>query len=296
MTTKTSLLSPVTIHTTAAITFLVVLVRANGAVCSLMYQCGLLFEDHGVCSGIIADSLALKSAIYERRALVQPLPSALQFATRARGTRFFSDLVVTSAFRPHTSKFSLQVLDLTHVWSHSDSNVSEHDDILALTAAIYVFIKLNLSPQQRYPRTLPELLTAFAELLTRQQPDDVPVLHDTSTIRLTQQQQRQILHFILNLSLLCQSNCRDSRPELPLQFSFSSQSDWCHSLVYVCSVVGITEFYCRAMNLCQRVTDQPLVSPICSCLLCSSPHHFTLLLPHVHCSCPVLWPVIAVAR
>ena len=55
------------------------------------------------------------------------------------------------------------------------------DDILALAAALYMFIKLNPLPQQRYPRTLPDLLTAGAELLTRHQPDDLPVLHNTRT-------------------------------------------------------------------------------------------------------------------
>ena len=149
------------------------------AACSLMYQCGLeletLFEDHSVCS------LSLDPAIYERRALVQPHLFALQFTNRQRGARFLSDLVVTFALLPHTSEFSLQLLDLTRVYS--DSDVIDLDDILALIAAVYVFIKLNLSPQQRYPRTLPELLAAVAELLTRQQPDDVPVLHKTSTIQ-----------------------------------------------------------------------------------------------------------------
>ena len=94
-----------------------------------------------------------------------------------------TDLVVTFALPPHTSEFSLQVLDLKHVWSHRDSDVIELDDILALIAAVYVFIKLNISPQQRYPRTLPELLAAVAELLISQQPDDVPVLHNASTIQ-----------------------------------------------------------------------------------------------------------------
>ena len=41
------------------------------------------------------------------------------------------------------------------------------DENLALASAVHVFIKLNPLPQQRYPRSLPELLTAVAELLTR---------------------------------------------------------------------------------------------------------------------------------
>ena len=46
-----------------------------------------------------------------------------------------------------------------------------------------MFIKLHLSLQQRYPRTLPELLTAVAAPLTRQQPDDAPVLHNACAIQ-----------------------------------------------------------------------------------------------------------------
>ena len=38
-------------------------------------------------------------------------------------------------------------------------------------------------PQQRYPRTLPELLTAVAELLTRHQPHDVPGLRIARTVQ-----------------------------------------------------------------------------------------------------------------
>ena len=44
-----------------------------GAACSLMYQHVLeheaLFEDHGVCSGVITGSLALERVVDERRAL-----------------------------------------------------------------------------------------------------------------------------------------------------------------------------------------------------------------------------------
>ena len=44
-------------------------------------------------------------------------------------------------------------------------------------------IKLHLSPQQKYPRSLPELLTAFAALHVRRQRDDVPVLRSASTVQ-----------------------------------------------------------------------------------------------------------------
>ena len=37
-----------------------------------------LFENHGVCSGVITDSLAIEVVLYEQRAFAQPPPSALQ--------------------------------------------------------------------------------------------------------------------------------------------------------------------------------------------------------------------------
>ena len=56
-----------------------------------------------------------------------------------------SDLVVAHALPPHTSAFALEILDLTHLWSGSDSDVIEPDDILALAADVHVFIKLHLT-------------------------------------------------------------------------------------------------------------------------------------------------------
>ena len=138
-----------------------------GLVLSLMFQGDLelesVFEHHGVCSEIITDSL--ERAIYEWCALVQPHPSALQLANKRKSSRLLSDLV--AVFPPHTSGFALQVLDLTHSWSDRNADVIDLNNILALTAAVYMFTELNPSlPQQRYTRTLPELLTAVAELLT----------------------------------------------------------------------------------------------------------------------------------
>ena len=89
-----------------------------------------------------------------------------------RAHHFLSDLVAACVF-PLTLRF----------WSGSDSDVIAPDDILALDAAFYMFIQLHLSPQQWYPRTLPELLAAVAALLTRQQPGDVPALHNAYTIQ-----------------------------------------------------------------------------------------------------------------
>ena len=64
-----------------------------------------------------------------------------------------------------------------------DSGTIDSDDLLALAAAVYMYIKLHLSPQTGYPCSLSELLAAFAALLVRLQTDDVPVLHNAYTIQ-----------------------------------------------------------------------------------------------------------------
>ena len=137
-----------------------------GAVCSLMYQHFLaleaLFEDHGVCSGAVTDSLVLERAVYEQRALVQPLPTALQLVDRQKKNTCYS-----ISPSPVPSQFTL---------------VNLHD-LLALAAAVYLYIKLHLSTQQRYPHSLPELFTAFTAPLVRRHSGDVPRLHSASTVQ-----------------------------------------------------------------------------------------------------------------
>ena len=121
------------------------------------------FEDDGVFSRVITDSLSLERALYERCALVQ----SHQPHSWPTGKGVLVSCL-TAFPPPHTSGFTLQILDLAHIWSDSDADVIELDDILAVAAAVYMFIKMNLLPLQRYPSTLPELLTAVAELLPYQ--------------------------------------------------------------------------------------------------------------------------------
>ena len=64
-----------------------------------------------------------------------------------------------------------------------------------------MFIKLDPPlPQQRYTRTLPEVLTAVAELLTRHQPLDTPALHTARTVHQVTRVEFHILE-TLGLSL-----------------------------------------------------------------------------------------------
>ena len=70
-------------------------------------------------------------------------------------------------------------------WHIFGLTVTPTSSCWTLSAAVYMFFFLNLSPQQRYLRRLPELLTAVAELLTRHQPDNVPVLHKDYPCRIS---------------------------------------------------------------------------------------------------------------
>ena len=74
-------------------------------------------EHHGVCTEVIADSIAPETAIYGQCALVQPPPSALQLSNRRKNARRLTDLVAVFALLPHISGFALQVLDLARTWS-----------------------------------------------------------------------------------------------------------------------------------------------------------------------------------
>ena len=64
-----------------------------------------------------------------------------------------------------------------------EARVIDSDGILALASAVHMYIKLHLSPQQRNPRSLSELLAACAALPVSRHPDDVAVLHNAYTIQ-----------------------------------------------------------------------------------------------------------------
>ena len=77
-----------------------------------MYQYALeleaLFEDHGVCSGVITDSLALEGVLYGQRALAQPLqPHSWPRGKRAPICCLISLFPVLSP--PHTSGLTHEI-------------------------------------------------------------------------------------------------------------------------------------------------------------------------------------------
>ena len=53
--------------------------------CQHVFELEALFEDHGLCSGVITRSLALGRMLCEQRALALPPPSALQLVDKQKG-------------------------------------------------------------------------------------------------------------------------------------------------------------------------------------------------------------------
>ena len=129
-----------------------------------MYQHALelevLFEDHSIRSCTITDFLVLERVVHKQQALPQPLLTAQQLTNRKK--RSSVSTRSQSHLRIATSEFALEVIDLTQV-----SGTIEFDDLLALTAAVCVYIKPQFTPRKRYFCSLPEQLTAFAALLVR---------------------------------------------------------------------------------------------------------------------------------
>ena len=104
---------------------------------------------------------------------MQPTLSALQ-----KCAHLLRDLAATVDLPPHSSLFSLQLLDLAHRWSEREDNDIDIFDVLPLAAVVYIQIKLNsaLAPDpdpfpdpQQPARPLADLLTAITRLLARRQ-------------------------------------------------------------------------------------------------------------------------------
>ena len=115
-----------------------------------------LFEDQGICDFTINTFLALEQEVYEHRALPRPPLSGAQTANRQRGPQFVNDLQAASGFPPQCVDFALQIVDLTHTWSDQASDQLQLQDLLTLIAVMFLFVRTYASPQQRYPRSLPD--------------------------------------------------------------------------------------------------------------------------------------------
>ena len=144
-----------------------------------------VFEDHGVCSEVITD---LFSPLIEQFMSGVPWFSHFhQPCSWLAGERVLVSCPTLLPFLPsHRTPAGLlfKSWNWYTLWSDSDAEVIELNDILALAAAVHMFINLNRPlPQQRYSRRLPELLTAVVELLTRHQPNGVTALFTVRTIQ-----------------------------------------------------------------------------------------------------------------
>ena len=100
-------------------------------------------------------------------------PTVPQFAHWQRGAQLLRALVVTAALPSQTCEFTLQFIDLTF-WQ----SILLHTDLLAMVAAVYIYIKLRNTPEQRYLHNLPPLLEAVAVQLLRRRPNSAPALRD----------------------------------------------------------------------------------------------------------------------
>ena len=139
---------------------------------SLMFQGGLelesVFEDHGACTEVITDSFAFERAICGRCALVRPTSISLTAGQQAKEcSPLDRPRYCLCPPASHQRVCPSQILDLAHTWSDRGDDDIDLSDILALTAAFNMFIKLDPAAATTAPRTLPELLTAVVELLTR---------------------------------------------------------------------------------------------------------------------------------
>ena len=84
-----------------------------------------------------------------------------------RGARLLRALTVAYVLPLHTCEFSLQVIDLTHGWSNAMTEQIAHADLLAMVAAVYIYVKLRVTPEQRYTHALLQPLEAFAAQFLR---------------------------------------------------------------------------------------------------------------------------------
>ena len=76
---------------------------------------------------------------------------------------------VTYALQVQTDEFAPQAIDLTQTWSTEVTDYFEYDDFPAMVAAVNIYVELHLLRSKGTPRSLRELLPAFAALLLQRQ-------------------------------------------------------------------------------------------------------------------------------
>ena len=152
-------------------------------------------------------------------------------------------------------------IDLTQIWSKEVTGTIEYDDLLAMAAVVCFHIKPHFTPQQRYIRSLPELLTALAAPLFRRQPDDVQELHNGHTIQ-------QVVH-------------REFRILQPLGYDVTvlTPMDWID--IYRWRHTLRQRLQCGHLFQEQSATLSDSLSLPCQSA-CSNPHPGCSIQPHLH--------------
>ena len=96
----------------------------------------------------IREKLALEMVIYRRCSPTVLALSVTQTFNRHKCILLLRDLAATANVPPHSTAFSLHLLDLTHSWSNTCDNVTGNDststvDFLTLAAAVFIHLKLH---------------------------------------------------------------------------------------------------------------------------------------------------------
>ena len=91
---------------------------------------------------------------------LQTPPTAPQLANRQRGAQLLRAIMVTAALPSRTCDFTLQVIDLTQGGSNAVVERVTHADLLAMVAAVYIYVKVRYTTGQRNLHSLLQLLEA----------------------------------------------------------------------------------------------------------------------------------------
>ena len=153
-------------------------------------------------------------------------------SVRERRVQLLRGLMVTAARPRWTCEYALQVIDLTQGWSNAVAERITHTDLLAVVAAVHIFVKLRYTPWQRYLHCLPQLLEGFTAQLLRRSPCAVPTRRGEHIIQQIVHQEFSLLQQLgYEVAILmprewtnkCQLQCALRQQ---LQFRIKSNHSW----------------------------------------------------------------------
>ena len=82
---------------------------------------------------------------------------------------------------------------LTQGWSNAVAERITHTDLLAMVAAVYIYVKLRFTPEQRYFHNLPQRLEAFTAQHLRRSPFAAPALRGEHVVQQAVHQEFSLL-------------------------------------------------------------------------------------------------------